>query len=89
LSCETGVGPIYKNDGSYAVSEKDKAVTLNKFFSSVCTFDNKVMPECLDKIPSGEMLEQCSHHTCQGVIGYWENEIWCSFRSRSVTTNFL
>jgi hypothetical protein len=56
LSCKTGVGPIYKNDGSYAVSDKDKAVTLNKFFSSVCTIDNKVMPEYSDKIPSGECL---------------------------------
>jgi hypothetical protein len=49
LSSETGVGPICKSDGNFAVRDKEKADEWNNFFISVCTADDGVVPEYILK----------------------------------------
>jgi hypothetical protein len=49
-------GPIRKSDGDFAVTSKEKANELSKFFSSVCTVDNGIVHEYSDKVHSDECL---------------------------------
>jgi hypothetical protein len=44
LSCKTGIAALKRPDGSYAVTEPDKAETLNRHFMSVNVPDNGNLP---------------------------------------------
>ena len=44
MSCKTGIAALKRPDGSYAVTEPDKAETLKRHFMSVNVPDNGNLP---------------------------------------------
>ena len=59
---KTGISPLSKSDGSLAITDLDKANTLNKFFASVFTIENK------NELPDEEPTKYSNGITITDII---------------------
>ena len=51
LNHSGGIPPLQKEDGSFALSDKDKCDVLNQYFASVFTKDDGILPSSPSRIP--------------------------------------
>ena len=51
LNHSGGIPPLEKEDGSFALSDKDKCDLLNQYFASVFTKDDGILPSFPSRIP--------------------------------------
>ena len=51
LNHSGGIPPLQKEDGSFALSDKDKCHLLNQYFASVFTKDDGILPSFPSRIP--------------------------------------
>ena len=66
LTHKSGIAPIFREDGSLALTDSDKAETLNSFFVKVGTYDDGNLPESRNwENRSSNLIDTVEFNVCE------------------------